>query len=148
MGPGAAAPGGESREAKPPWRGVRGAEPLARLQRLARRGVGCYSKRPNPRVRPEMGARPGGQREMKLQAARATWVRALPPVKGCVDGRTPTPFHPTVLIPGRGGKLQLTATDMEIAIVEDVPASTTRNGACPAPAATLYEIVRRLPDGA
>src|SRR6185437_14785632 len=42
----------------------------------------------------------------------------------------------------------LTATDMEIAIVEDVPASTTRNGSCTAPAATLYEIVRKLPEGA
>ena len=29
-----------------------------------------------------------------------------------------------------------------------VPASTTRNGSCTAPAATLYEIVRKLPDGA
>jgi DNA polymerase-3 subunit beta len=37
---------------------------------------------------------------------------------------------------------------MEIAIVEDVPASTSRNGSCTAPAATLYEIVRKLPDGA
>jgi len=44
--------------------------------------------------------------------------------------------------------LTLTATDMEIAIVEDVPAVTTRNGSCTAPASTLYEIVRKLPDGA
>ena len=29
-----------------------------------------------------------------------------------------------------------------------MPARTTRNGACTAPAATLYEIVRKLPDGA
>ena len=44
--------------------------------------------------------------------------------------------------------LTLTATDMEIAVVEDVAASSNRNGACTAPAATLFEIVRKLPDGA
>jgi DNA polymerase-3 subunit beta len=37
---------------------------------------------------------------------------------------------------------------MEIALVEDVAASTSRNGAATAPAATLYEIVRKLPEGA
>src|SRR5258708_34781051 len=46
------------------------------------------------------------------------------------------------------GKLTLTATDMEIAVVEDVAASSSRNGACTAPAGTLYEIVRKLPEGA
>jgi DNA polymerase-3 subunit beta len=33
-------------------------------------------------------------------------------------------------------------------VVEDVAATAIRTGACTAPAATLYEIVRKLPDGA
>jgi DNA polymerase-3 subunit beta len=37
---------------------------------------------------------------------------------------------------------------MEIAIVEEVAASTSRNGATTAPAATLYDIVRKLPESA
>jgi DNA polymerase-3 subunit beta len=37
---------------------------------------------------------------------------------------------------------------MEIAIVEQVLATTTQPGAATAPAATLYEIVRKLPEGA
>jgi len=37
---------------------------------------------------------------------------------------------------------------MEIAIVEDAPATASRDGATTAPAATLYEIVRKLPEGA
>ena len=48
----------------------------------------------------------------------------------------------------RDNHLTLTATDMEIAIVEEVAATPVRNGAATAPAATLYEIVRKLPEGA
>jgi len=85
---------------------------------------------------------------MKLQADRATLMKALAHVQSVVERRNTIPILANVMIAVRDGKLSLTATDMEIAIVEDVAASTTRNGACTAPAATLYEIVRRLPDGA
>jgi len=85
---------------------------------------------------------------MKLKADRATLMKALAHVQSVVERRNTIPILANVMIAVRDGKLSLTATDMEIAIVEDVAASTTRNGACTAPAATLYEIVRKLPDGA
>jgi DNA polymerase-3 subunit beta len=85
---------------------------------------------------------------MKLKADRATLIKALAHVQSVVERRNTIPILANVMIAVRDGRLTLTATDMEIAIVEDVAASTTRNGACTAPAATLYEIVRRLPDGA
>src|SRR5579864_8736042 len=85
---------------------------------------------------------------MKLQADRATLMKALAHVQSVVERRNTIPILANVMIAVKDGKLTLTATDMEIAIVEDVPASTTRNGSCTAPAATLYEIVRKLPDGA
>ena len=45
--------------------------------------------------------------------------------------------------------LRLTATDMEIAVVEEIPGVTVaRPGRTTAPAATLYEMVRNLPEGA
>jgi DNA polymerase-3 subunit beta len=69
-------------------------------------------------------------------------------VQSVVERRNTIPILANVLIAVRDGKLTLTATDMEIAVLEDVPASTTRNGECTAPAATLYEIVRKLPEGA
>jgi DNA polymerase-3 subunit beta len=47
-----------------------------------------------------------------------------------------------------GGKLRLTATDMDLAVVESVPASIEVEGSTTAPAHTLYDIVRKLPDGA
>ena len=85
---------------------------------------------------------------MKLQADRATLMKALAHVQSVVERRNTIPILANVMLAVRDDKLSLTATDMEIAIVEDVAASSVRNGACTAPAATLYEIVRRLPDGA
>jgi len=85
---------------------------------------------------------------MKLKADRASLLKALAHVQSVVEKRNTIPILANVMLTVHDGKLTLTATDMEIAIVEDVPASTTRNGACTAPAATLYEIVRKLPEAA
>ncbi len=85
---------------------------------------------------------------MKFKADRATLLRALAHVQSVVEKRNTIPILANVMITVRDGKLTLTATDMEIAVVEDVAAVSSRNGACTAPAATLYEIVRKLPDGA
>ena len=85
---------------------------------------------------------------MKFMADRAALLKALAHVQSVVERRNTIPILANVMIAVRDGRLTLTATDMEIAIVEDVAASTTRNGSCTAPAATLYEIVRKLPDGA
>ncbi len=85
---------------------------------------------------------------MKLKADRAALLKALAHVQSVVEKRNTIPILANVMIAVRDGTLTLTATDMEIAVVEDVPASTSRAGACTAPAATLYEIVRKLPDGA
>jgi DNA polymerase-3 subunit beta len=46
------------------------------------------------------------------------------------------------------GQVKLTATDLDIEIVEALPADVLRNGAATAPAHMLYDIVRKLPDGA
>ena len=84
---------------------------------------------------------------MKLKADRATLLKALAHVQSVVERRNTIPILANVMLAVRDGKLTLTATDMEIAIVEDVPASTTRNGACTAPAATLYELSASCPKG-
>ena len=85
---------------------------------------------------------------MKLKVDRATLLRALAHIQSVAEKRNTIPILANVLIAVREGRLALTATDMEIAIVEDVAAATSRNGATTAPAATLYDIVRKLPDGA
>ena len=85
---------------------------------------------------------------MKLKADRATLLRALAHIQSVAEKRNTIPILANVLIEVKSGSMRLTATDMEIAVEEEVEASTARDGRTTAPAGTLYEIVRRLPDGA
>ena len=85
---------------------------------------------------------------MKFKADRAILLKALAHVQSVVEKRNTIPILANVMIAARDGRLTLTATDMEIAIVEEMGATSMQDGACTAPAATLYEIVRKLPDGA
>jgi DNA polymerase-3 subunit beta len=87
---------------------------------------------------------------MKFTVDRAVLLKALAHVQSVVERRNTIPILANVLIDAKTeGSLTLTATDMEIAVVEDVAGVTvTRGGRTTAPASTLYEIVRKLADGA
>ncbi len=85
---------------------------------------------------------------MKVVAERPILLRALAHVQSVVERRNTIPILANVLLRARDGGLELTATDMEIAVVERLPATVARSGAATVPAATLYEIVRKLPEGA
>ncbi|MBP5858056.1 DNA polymerase III subunit beta [Marivibrio halodurans] len=85
---------------------------------------------------------------MKLTIERAALLRALNHVQSVVERRNTIPILSNVLIEAKDGALGLTATDMDIAIVERVAADIATAGATTAPAHTLYDIVRKLPDGA
>ncbi|MBX9702179.1 MAG: DNA polymerase III subunit beta [Acetobacteraceae bacterium] len=86
---------------------------------------------------------------MKITVERAILLKALAHVQSVVERRNTIPILANVLIAAQDGALRLTATDMEIALVEEVAGvEVERPGRTTAPAATLYEIVRKLPDGA
>ncbi len=85
---------------------------------------------------------------MKLTIERAELLRSLNHVQSVVERRNTIPILSNVLIEATGSSLRLTATDMDIAIVESVAASIGTEGSTTAPAHTLYDIVRKLPDGA
>ncbi|GBQ96040.1 DNA polymerase III subunit beta [Acetobacter nitrogenifigens DSM 23921 = NBRC 105050] len=84
---------------------------------------------------------------MKFTAERATLLKALAHIQSVAEKRNTIPILANVLIEARDIRLSLTATDMEIAIVEDIPATIVTPGSVTAPASVLYEIVRKLPDG-
>jgi DNA polymerase-3 subunit beta len=97
--------------------------------------------------------RPAAGREdwkdtMKFKADRATLLKALAHVQNIVERRNTIPILANVLLSVREGRLTIAATDLEIALIEEIPATTMRDGAVTAPAATLYEIVRRQQEGA
>jgi DNA polymerase III subunit beta len=86
---------------------------------------------------------------MKFTVERAVLIKALAHVQSVVERRNTIPILANVLLAAQDDSLRLTATDMEIAVVEEVPGvRVARPGRTTAPAATLYEIVRKLPEGA
>lgn len=89
---------------------------------------------------------------MKLTIERAALLKALAHVQSVVERRNTIPILSNVLMEATagdgGGQLLLTATDMELTIVEGVAAEVAQAAAATAPAHTLYDIVRKLPDGA
>ena len=84
---------------------------------------------------------------MKLTIERAALLRSLGHVQSVVERRNTIPILANVLIEAEAGKLRLTATDMDLNIVDEVAAEVADSGATTAPAHTLYDIVRKLPDG-
>jgi DNA polymerase III subunit beta len=95
--------------------------------------------------------RPGSPIEavpgMKLTIERAALLRSLGHVQRVVERRNTIPILSNVLFRAKGDELSLTATDMDLEIVEAVAAEVARAGSATAPAHTLYDIVRKLPDG-
>ncbi len=85
---------------------------------------------------------------MKLTIERGALLKALAHVQSVVERRNTIPILSNVLIDASGSAVSLTATDMDLTIVESVAASVAAAGATTAPAHTLYDIVRKLPDGA
>jgi DNA polymerase III subunit beta len=85
---------------------------------------------------------------MKLTIERAALLKALGHVQSVVERRTTIPILSNVLLRAEAGQLALSATDMDLEIVERVPAGIARDGLTTAPAHTLYDIVRKLREGA
>jgi DNA polymerase-3 subunit beta len=85
---------------------------------------------------------------MKLTIERAALLKALGHVQSVVERRTTIPILSNVLLWTDGGTLSLSATDMDLEIVERVAARIDRNGRTTASAHTLYDIVRKLREGA
>lgn len=84
---------------------------------------------------------------MKFTVDRAPLQRALAHINGVAEKRNTIPILANVLLSHDGETLRLTATDMEIALVEELPSEADRSGAATVPATVLFEIVRKLPDG-
>ncbi|MBU0725559.1 MAG: DNA polymerase III subunit beta [Alphaproteobacteria bacterium] len=85
---------------------------------------------------------------MKLIIDRAALLKPLAHVQSVVEKRNTIPILSNVLLRAEGDLLSLTATDMDIDVVESVAADISQPGATTAPAHTLYDIVRKLPEGA
>ncbi len=85
---------------------------------------------------------------MKITIDRAALMRALNHVQSAVERRTTIPILSNVLMKAEDGVLTLATTDMDLEINEAVAANVDKPGATTAPAATLFDIVKKLPEDA
>ena len=85
---------------------------------------------------------------MKITIERGALLKSLNHVQSVVERRNTIPILSNVLIRAADGQLSLTATDLDIEVVEAINADVAQPGGTTASAHTLYDIVRKLPDGA
>ncbi|NND49684.1 MAG: DNA polymerase III subunit beta [Rhizobiales bacterium] len=85
---------------------------------------------------------------MKVVIERNVLLRGLNHVQSVVERRNTIPILSNVLIDADGGGLTLTSTDLDIEVIETVPGNVESQGGTTAQAHLLYDIVRKLPDGA
>ena len=85
---------------------------------------------------------------MKVTLERNHLLKSLGHVHRVVERRNTYPILANVLLKAADGRLDLRATDLDIEVTEGVPAMVGTAGTTTVPAHTLYEIVRKLADGA
>ena len=85
---------------------------------------------------------------MKVTVERAELLKSLAHVHRVVERRNTIPILANVLMRSDPRGLALRATDLDIEIVETIAAEVQEEGATTVPAHTIYDIVRKLPEGA
>lgn len=85
---------------------------------------------------------------MKATIERATLLRGLSHVQSVVERRNTIPILSNVLIEAQpSGAMRLMATDLDLQIDETIAAAVDQPGATTVSAHTLFDIVRKLPEG-
>jgi DNA polymerase-3 subunit beta len=84
---------------------------------------------------------------MRVTLERSALLKSLGHVHRVVERRTTIPILSNLLLRANEGSLHLQATDLDLEVVESAPATVEESGGTTVPAHTLYDIVRKLPDG-
>lgn len=84
---------------------------------------------------------------MKAALERASLLRTLGHVQSVVERRNTIPILSNVRIIADGEQINFAATDMEVEMLESATARIDQPGSTTVPAHTLYDIVRKLPEG-
>ncbi|MEO9168199.1 MAG: DNA polymerase III subunit beta [Aestuariivirga sp.] len=85
---------------------------------------------------------------MRVTLEKSAFLKALNHVQSVVERRNTIPILSNVMVQAKGNEITLTATDLDLEIVESVAAEVLQAGGVTMPAHMLYDIVRKLPDGA
>ena len=85
---------------------------------------------------------------MRVTLERSNLLKSLNHVHRVVERRNTIPILSNVLLKASAASLEMKATDLDLEMTEAIPAVVERAGATTVPAHLLYDIVRKLPDGA
>ncbi|WP_027151702.1 DNA polymerase III subunit beta [Mesorhizobium sp. WSM2561] len=85
---------------------------------------------------------------MRVILERSNLLKSLNHVHRVVERRNTIPILSNVLLSAEGATLEMKATDLDLEVTEATPAKVERGGATTVPAHLLYDIVRKLADGA
>lgn len=85
---------------------------------------------------------------MRVVLERSNLLKSLSHVHGVVERRNTIPILSNVLLIAEGSGLALKATDLDLEATETIAAMVDVPGATTVPAHLLYDIVRKLSDGA
>ena len=85
---------------------------------------------------------------MKATIERVTLLKSLSHVQSVVERRNTIPILSNVLMEAKeDGSLRLMATDLDLQVDESIPCNVEQAGATTLSAHTLFDIVRKLPEG-
>jgi DNA polymerase-3 subunit beta len=84
---------------------------------------------------------------MQFTIDKPRLTKALAQVASVVERRNTIPILSNVHLATRNNELKLTSTDLDMEIVETVPARAKGEGATTVPAHMFHDIVRKLPEG-
>jgi DNA polymerase-3 subunit beta len=84
---------------------------------------------------------------MKVYVERNDLLKALGHSHSVVEKKTTVPALSHVLLQAEGARLKITATDLELAVIEVISAEIEEEGTAAVLESMLYEIVRKLPEG-
>ena len=85
---------------------------------------------------------------MRVSMERSALLKSLSHVQRVVERRNTIPILANVLVRASHGQIEFKATDLDLELVESMPAEVATPGATTVPAHLFHDIVRKLPDGA
>ena len=84
---------------------------------------------------------------MKISIDRGILLKALNHVQSVVERRNTIPILSNVKIDANEKNISLVATDLDLEIIESIDANVSGSGSTTVSAHTLYDIVRKIPEG-
>lgn len=83
----------------------------------------------------------------EIEAEKNILLKSISKLQSLVEKRNTIPILSNVKLEASGGNLKLTVTDMDIVASEIIEANIISGGALTVPALTLYDIIRKSPEG-